>query len=102
MTSRSEDTMRDWAEGELADINEGALFMDGHDDAIIGVTANQAGLPSVVVYDEALIIEGLVSNDGMDEEDAWDHYGFNIQGGYYGENQPLIIRRSSDEGHRRG
>jgi hypothetical protein len=93
---------REWAEEALAGMNDKALFMDGHDEAIIGVTADQAGLPSpVVVYDECLIIEALV-DEGMDREDAWDHYGFNIQGGYYGENQPLIIRRPSDEGDRRG
>ena len=85
-------TLREWAEEELAERNPDALFMDGLDDAIVGITAWQAGRAPVVVYDEALIIEALTDEETTEEE-AWDHYGFNILGGYFGENQPLIIKR---------
>jgi hypothetical protein len=95
-------SLREWAEEQLADSNPEALFMDDMDEAIIGVTVGQTSLPQVVVYDEQLIIDELVKGaDPDDQEDpvegAWDHYGFNIQGGYYGENQPLIIRRPEAE-----
>ena len=90
----SEVNMRDWAEEMLADENPGALFMDGLDGAIIGITVSlhaTSGL-SVVVYDEDLIIQELTAED-MSEEDAWDHYGFNIQRCYVGENTPIIVKR---------
>lgn len=83
--------MRDWAEEMLQDENPDALFMDGLDEAIVGLTVGQAGMTAVVVYDERKIIEALTL-DGEDEEEAWDHYGFNIQGAYVGENTPIIIR----------
>lgn len=83
--------LREWAEEMLADVNPDALFMDGHDDAIVGVTVGPF-VPCIVVYEEALIIEALIA-EGCSTEEAWDHYGFNILGGYVGENQPLIIKR---------
>jgi len=88
--------MREWAEEMLEDINPEALFMDGFDSAIIGVTTGQPGMEAVVVYDEALIIESIVA-DGTDIEEAWDHYGFNIQGAYVGPHTPIIIKRPEED-----
>lgn len=82
--------MREWAEEMLQDENPEALFMDGLDDAIVGVTVGQAGQNALVVYDERKIIDILAQDSS--EEDAWDHYGFNIQGAYVGEHTPIIIR----------
>lgn len=89
---------REYIEEQLAELNENALFMDGHDDAIIGVTGTTE---PVVVYSEQAIIDGLITemvSEGTPyeqaEEDAWDHYGFNILGSLVGdrENYPIIIR----------
>ena len=52
-------TPREWVEEQLVDDNPDALFMDGLDSAIIGITVSlhaASGL-SVVVYDEDLIIK---------------------------------------------
>lgn len=88
--------MREWAEEILEDVNPEALFMDGLDGAIIGVTTLQAGAKDpVVVYDEDLIIRELLK-DGGDYEECWDHYGYNIQGAYVGPHTPLIIKRPQD------
>jgi hypothetical protein len=84
--------MREWAEEIVVEVNPDAFFMDDLDEAIIGVTAGQAGQETLVVYDQALIIEKLIA-DGATEEEAWDHYGFNIQGAYVGPNTPVIIVR---------
>ena len=85
--------MREWAEEMLQDENPEALFMDGLDDAIVGVTVGQAGQNALVVYDERKIIDILVEQDpDHSEEDAWDYYGFNVQGAYVGEHTPIIIR----------
>lgn len=86
--------MREWAEEMLEDENPDALFMDGLDEAIVGVTVGQAGQNALVVYDERKIIETLIGPRWslQEEEDAWDHYGFNIRGAYFGENTPIIIK----------
>ena len=82
---------REWAEGYLEELNPEALFLDGYDEAIIGITDSQ------VVYSERAIIDTLVS-EGCSEEDAWDHYGFNILGSIQDQTDyPLIIRAVEED-----
>lgn len=88
--------VREWAEEALSELNPDALFMDGLDDAIIGVTVGQAGQKNLVVYDEDLIIKTLMKDEEFSEEECWDHYGFNIQGAYVGDDTPIIIKRFED------
>ena len=78
---------REWAEGYLEELNPEALFLDGYDEAIIGITDSR------VVYSERAIID-LIMADGCTVDEAWDHLGFNIYGSIPpdGEGYPLIIR----------
>lgn len=79
-------TKREWAEMIIEDLNADAFFIDGHDDAIIGVVA--VGNSYVVAYDELAIVRGL----GGDDE-AWDFYGYNILGANLGaDNGPIFVR----------
>ena len=90
--SQSETTVgsrRELAERGIQELNPDALFMDGLDDAIIGI-GNQYSKPPVVIYDEALIMENLI-NQGMDVEEAWEYYSFNIAGAWVGDNTPIIV-----------
>lgn len=82
--------MREWAEEMVEELHEDALFMDGFDGAIIGVTSETEPR---VVYDERLIIQLLI-DEGCTEEEAWDHYGFNVQGSIQpgDPRYPIIIR----------
>lgn len=83
------ENLRAWAEEILEELNEEALFMDGFDDAIVGVTSETEPR---VVYSEERIIDVLVK-DGCTDEEAWDHYGFNVQGSIQpGHEYPVIIR----------
>lgn len=61
------------------------LKLDGFDEAIIGVDEHSLRL----IYSQRKILDILVNN-GMTEEDAVDHYGYNIQSAYYGEDTPII------------
>jgi hypothetical protein len=56
------------------------------DHCIIGLEAKN----HLVVYSEELIIRQLMS-EGLDFEDAYDHYSFNILGSYVGEKTPIFI-----------
>ena len=79
------------AEAVVLDRGLTVLFMDGLDYAIIGIGSGP-GLPEpIVCYDPKRIIEWLTVVDGMTEEDAWDHYGFNIESAYTGELSPMFI-----------
>jgi hypothetical protein len=94
---------REGAEEILADSNPEALFMDGFDDAILGI-AERPNFGPVVAYDEAKIIEILTNQmepdlddlDGRDEievklEMALDYYGYNVKSTWMGESTPIII-----------
>ena len=61
------------------------LKADGLDEAIIGYD-DQTGR---LIYSMSKIIDILIINDEMTEEDALEHYYYNIHGGYLGEKTPI-------------
>ena len=61
------------------------LKADGLDEAIIGYD-DQSGR---LIYSMSKIIDILIIDDGMTEEDALEHYYYNIHGGYVGEKTPI-------------
>lgn len=67
-----------------------ALLCDGFDDAIIGI-AERINLGPVVAYSVEKIIQILMKRDGMEYEDAWDYFSFNIFGAWVGEDTPIFI-----------
>jgi hypothetical protein len=94
---------REDAEELLADSNPEALFLDGFDDAIIGL-AERPNLGPIVAYNEEKIIEILTEQmevdaddlDGRDSEEiklemALEYYYYNVKGAWVGENTPIII-----------
>ena len=68
---------------------EGAVLFDGLDAAIIGY-GNQHGQLPVAVYSEKKILE-LLQDQGMDENEAQEFYGYNIQCLYAGLQTPVIL-----------
>lgn len=66
------------------------LRMDGFDDAILGVV-ERIGLQTVC-YDLNKVIE-ILMKQGMDEQDAWDWYQFNMLGAWVGEATPVFLER---------
>lgn len=65
------------------------LFLDGFDDAVIGVA--QVDEFYRVVYSQDKIINILIKRDEMSEEDAVDYYEFNIHHNYFGEKTPIFM-----------
>lgn len=80
---------RDEAEIALGEESE-ALFCDGYDDCILGI-AERFGMEPVVAYDYGKMIEKMVL-EGMTEEDAQEHFNFNIIGAWVGEGTPIFVR----------
>ena len=66
------------------------LFVDGHDNAIIGVTESAGNRPTLLVYSTAMVIKNLME-DGMDEEEATEFFQYNISGSWMGKYTPLFV-----------
>lgn len=71
--------------------DETLMFVDGHDDAIVGV-ADREGV-SVVVYDSKKVIRRLRARDGMSRDEAEEFFAFNIAGSWHGNMTPFFVRR---------
>lgn len=71
---------------KLLDSNGDIAFLlaDGFDDAIIGY----CGLSYRVIYSVRKCIDILI-DEGMSEEDALEHFSYNVEGGYVGEQTPI-------------
>jgi len=93
--SENNPNARKITEQALEELNPEALFMDGLDSAIVGWGGQFTNAP-VVIYNEDDIIGHLTETEGMSYEEAWEHYSFNIQGAWVGENTPIIIRNVND------
>jgi hypothetical protein len=66
--------------------------IDGHDNAVIGVsfTWRDQNQVQVLIYDAEIIRENLM-RDGMDAEEAREYIEFNIEGAYVGEDTPVVV-----------
>jgi len=71
--------------------DESFLKADGYDDAIIGVTTNKTSGVLLLVYSKTLCIEIMIDEMGMEYEDAVEHYYFNVEGSYVGEQTPIFV-----------
>lgn len=78
----------------VSEHNEQALFLNGHDNAIIGV-GQRCGQLALAVYDNAIIRANLMA-EGMDETDAIEFFDFNILGGWHGEHTPILMEPVED------
>ena len=76
-----------WAEDAEVEL----IFYDGMDDAILGI--GQRFTSYFVVYDFAKVIETLVVRDGVSEDDALEHFDFNVVGGWVGEGTPCFLTK---------
>lgn len=67
--------------------DEGLLFADGLDDAIVGICPNTLR----VVYSRTKVIDIFIKDDEMDEIDAIEHAEYNTFSAYVGEQTPIFI-----------
>lgn len=72
--------------------DEEFMYMDGHDNAIIGITDNSLGSESrhKLIYDHKQVIQNL-EDQGSSFEDAVEWYEFNMAGSYMGEHTPVFM-----------
>tara|TARA_R110001599_G_scaffold48928_1_gene140154 strand:- start:422 stop:727 length:306 start_codon:yes stop_codon:yes gene_type:complete len=65
------------------------LKADGLDACIIGTA--WTGDEEVVVYDANKIVHLLIERDGMDYDEAWEFYSYNIERAYVGPKTPIYV-----------
>lgn len=66
---------------------DGLLFADGLDDALVGICPNSLRL----VYSRTKVIEVFMRDDGMTEEDAVEYAEHNTFSAYVGNQTPIFI-----------
>lgn len=71
------------------DLPEGIITIDGFDDAFLGVGTQFNR--EIAIYDTDKVIEILMTRDGMSEDDAWEHFSFNIIGAWVGDQTPIFL-----------
>jgi hypothetical protein len=71
------------------------MFANEFDEAIIGLDTSAEIFR--VVYDIDKIIEILMERDEMTEEDAQEHFSYNIQGSYVGKGTPIYVNGGGHE-----
>lgn len=70
--------------------NPEALLLDGFEAALVGV-ARRCAQPTLAVYSISEILKILVERDGLDWEEAVEHFEFNIAGAWMGEHTPVLL-----------
>lgn len=68
---------------------EGAIMLDGLDEAIIGIVEEFGNSPRIL-YSRSKILEILQKRDLMTEQEAEEFYDYNILGLYAGEQNPVF------------
>jgi hypothetical protein len=68
------------------------MKIDGHDNAVVGVsfTWRNNSQVQVLVYDAEIIRENLVQQ-GMTHEEAREYIEYNIEGAYVGDDTPIVV-----------
>tara|TARA_R110001592_G_scaffold42517_2_gene137987 strand:- start:1844 stop:2107 length:264 start_codon:yes stop_codon:yes gene_type:complete len=64
------------------------FLANGFNNAIVGISY---GAEPKTVYSVHKIIEILIEEDGMEWEEAMEHFSYNIGGAYIGEKTPIFI-----------
>jgi hypothetical protein len=64
------------------------LKADGYDDCVLGYEYNWDGNMRLI-YSIKAILNKLITEDEMSEEDAIEHFEYNMRGGYVGEQTPI-------------
>tara|TARA_R100000458_G_C8170539_1_gene171202 strand:- start:402 stop:668 length:267 start_codon:yes stop_codon:yes gene_type:complete len=82
--------MIDIIKEKLSVCNPDALFLDGFDDALIGI-GRRTGTLEVAVYDYAKCVGIMIERDGSSHDDAVDYMEYNVTGAYVGENGPIVV-----------
>jgi len=69
---------------------EGAIILDGFNDAIVGITEEFGGIKRLL-YSKDKILKILQENNPMTQSEAEEYYDYNIVGLYAGDQNPIFL-----------
>lgn len=72
----------------LDNLCEDCLTLPGHDNAIIGIVSQT--ISKHVLYHIPTVLENLV-NEGMEWEEALEHFDYNMRGSSQGDSYPMFL-----------
>jgi hypothetical protein len=75
---------------DINEFAEGAIILDGLDDAIIGIVEEFGNGPRIL-YSKHKILTILCERDLMTMSDAEEFYDYNILGLHAGEQNPVFL-----------
>ena len=75
---------------DIDEMAEGAIKLDGLDDAILGIVEEFGNGPRIL-YSKNKILKILSERDGMTWSEAEEFYDYNILGLYAGEQNPIFL-----------
>jgi hypothetical protein len=81
---------------DSVDRQEPLWLADGLEPAFLGLMMHFSHLDPIACYDYDKVIQILIE-DGCTEEEALEHFEYNIIGSYIGERTPCYIRLMSLE-----
>lgn len=69
---------------------EGAIILDGFNDAIVGITEEFGGIKRLL-YSKDKILKILQESNPMTQSEAEEYYDYNIVGLYAGDQNPIFL-----------
>jgi hypothetical protein len=75
---------------DIHEFAEGAVILDGLDDAIIGIVEEFGNGPRIL-YSKPKILNILCERDSMTQSEAEEFYDYNILGLYAGEQNAVFL-----------
>ena len=75
---------------DIHEYAEGAIILDGLDEAIIGIVEEFGNGPRIL-YSKNKILNILCERDEMTHSEAEEFYDYNIIGLYAGEQNPVFL-----------
>ena len=75
---------------DIDEMAEGAIKLDGLDDAILGIVEEFGNGPRIL-YSKNKILNILSKRDGMTWSESEEFYDYNILGLYAGEQNPVFL-----------
>ena len=76
---------------DIDEFAEGAIKLDGFDDAIVGIVEQFGGAGPQILYSKNKIIYTLQERDGMTWSEAEEFYDYNILGLYASDQNPVFL-----------
>lgn len=75
---------------KVRELNAEALYPTGFEECIVGMAQRDSDSNIVFVLSKKRCIELLMARDNMNEDDADEHFEYNIAGSWLGVNTPMF------------